>query len=87
MAKTSSSYLWLKTLWFFGIVTRTHCEKFVVRCAGTSQLIVLSADDLGARTEGRHQYWLAIKGSRFANVLKQGPQNFQERQIRTGAKN
>jgi hypothetical protein len=46
MVKTSSSYLWLKTLWFFGTTMRAHCGKSVVRFAGTLQLIAVSGDDL-----------------------------------------
>ena len=37
---------------------------------------MLSADDLGARTEWRHQYWLAIKSSRFAKCSKTGGAKF-----------
>jgi hypothetical protein len=45
MAKTSSSYLSLRTWWFFGMKTRTHCENSVVRFGGKLQLIAPSADD------------------------------------------
>jgi hypothetical protein len=46
MAKTSSWYLWLRILWFFGITMRAHCGKSVVRFTGRLQLIALFADDL-----------------------------------------